>query len=150
MSSALVAIPSVEEILMLHSMQLARFGGMDGTRDRTMIESALGRAQSLVDYADADAIGVAAGLCHSIVKNHAFLDGNKRTAFAALNITLALNGCRLTAEPIEAANMVIDLASSRINAEECEAWVRIHAEVDQTHALLAQSDTQVSLDEPTT
>ena len=118
-------IPDAEEILQIHNLQLARFGGAAGVRDRNGIESAVGRAHNLFPYNDmADALSAAVTLCHSIVKNHSFVDGNKRTALGALRVTLAMNNLKLTAAPAELADIVLGMATSDISVEQAEAWVR--------------------------
>jgi death on curing protein len=91
------------EVLAIHDDQLERFGGSTGVRDLGLLEAALFRAQT--GYY-ADLIEEAAALWESLAQNHPFIDGNKRSAFAACYTFLAINGGRITAEA-EAAYIFI-------------------------------------------
>jgi death-on-curing protein len=82
------------EVLALHEDQIARYGGTPGIRDLGLLEAALYRPQT--GYY-ADLIEEAAAIWESLSQNHPFLDGNKRTAFAAMYTFLAINNVRLTA-----------------------------------------------------
>jgi death on curing protein len=84
------------EVLAIHQDQIDRYGGSDGLRDLGQLEAALFRPQT--GYY-ADTLEEAAALWESIGQNHPFIDGNKRTAFAAMFTFLAINGIELTAEP---------------------------------------------------
>ena len=86
------------EVLALHEDQIARYGGTPGVRDAGLLEAALYRPQT--GYYT-DLIEEAAALWESLSQNHPFLDGNKRTAFAAMYTFLAINNGRLTAKPAD-------------------------------------------------
>src|SRR5512147_2729947 len=86
---------TVAEVLAMHADQIQRYGGSHGIRDQGLLEAALFRPQT--GYY-ADLIEEAAALWESLAQNHAFIDGNKRTAFAATYTFLAINGARLTAD----------------------------------------------------
>src|SRR5215471_2612375 len=85
---------TVAELLAIHADQIERYGGSQGVRDPGLLEAALYRPQT--GYY-ADLIEEAAALWESLSQNHPFIDGNKRTAFAATYTFLAVNGARLTA-----------------------------------------------------
>jgi death on curing protein len=87
---------TLAEVLAIHQDQIDRYGGSDGLRDLGQLEAALFRPQT--GYY-ADALEEAAALWESLGQNHPFIDGNKRTAFAAMFTFLAINGIELTAEP---------------------------------------------------
>ena len=70
-----------EECLALHEMMVAQYGGTTGLRDEGLLESALGKPQNLFAYGDPTMADLAASYASGIVKNHPFLDGNKRTGF---------------------------------------------------------------------
>ena len=109
-------------IEIIHSEQLAQHGGGTGLRDSGLIESALARPLYLVTYGEPDAM-YAIGIC----KNHPFVDGNKRTAYVALETFLALNG---TAFPVSDAESIVamqDLAAGDLADADFTAWVRDHA-----------------------
>src|SRR6202050_3309867 len=89
---------TVVEVLAMHSDQIERYGGAPGLRDQGLLEAALYRPQT--GYY-ASLIEEAAALWESLSQNHAFIDGNKRTAFAAMYTFLAINGARLTADAEE-------------------------------------------------
>src|SRR6201986_694189 len=86
---------TVAEALAMHADQIERYGGAHGVRDPGLLEAALFRPQT--GYY-ADVIEEAAALLESLSQNHPFIDGNKRTAFAATYTFLAINGARLTAD----------------------------------------------------
>src|SRR5580692_10514258 len=87
---------TVSEVLAIHADQIDRYGGSHGIRDPGLLEAALFRPQT--GYY-ADLIEEAAALWESLSQNHAFIDGNKRVAFAAMHTFLAINGMRLTPDP---------------------------------------------------
>jgi len=84
------------EVLAIHQDQIERYGGSRGVRDRGQLEAALYRPQT--GYYT-EVIEEAAALWESLGQNHPFIDGNKRTAFAAMVTFLAINGIKLTADP---------------------------------------------------
>jgi death-on-curing protein len=110
------------EVLAMHADQIERYGGSQGVRDPGLLESALYRPQT--GYY-ADLIEEAAALWESLAQNHAFIDGNKRTAFAATFTFLAINGGRLTADPEETYAFVAALyESNRFNFDKLVPWLR--------------------------
>src|SRR6202040_3234450 len=90
---------TVAEVLAMHTDQVERYGGSHRVRDQGLLEAALYRPQT--GYY-ADLIEEAAAVWESLAQNHAFIDGNKRTAFAATYTFLAINGVRLTVDAQEA------------------------------------------------
>ncbi|MDP9140220.1 MAG: type II toxin-antitoxin system death-on-curing family toxin, partial [Pseudomonadota bacterium] len=86
-------------VQMLHDRQIAEHGGNSGLRDAGLLESALARPQQLYAYGDppADLADLAASLAHGIAKNHAFVDGNKRTAIVSCETFIELTGAVLEA-----------------------------------------------------
>jgi len=111
----------VEDILAIHADQIERYGGGEGIRDPGLLEVALFRPQTgyyptLIDEA--------AALWESLSQNHPFVDGNKRTAFAATYVFLAVNGLEITATDDEAQDFVLGLYSaSRVTFENLRAWL---------------------------
>lgn len=97
---------TMDMVLDIHARQIAQFGGSSGLRDPGQLEAALFRPQS--GYY-AGVIEEAAALWESLSHNHAFIDGNKRTAFAGMLVFLGLNGYRLTASPAEVLNFILPL-----------------------------------------
>ncbi len=117
--------PSV--IHAVHDEQLAEHGGGAGLRDAGLLESALARPQQLATYGQPDAAALAAAYAFGLAKNHPFTDGNKRTAFVALELFLALNGWELTASDAECVMAMLQLAASECTEEQFADWVRSHS-----------------------
>src|SRR3990172_9535685 len=105
-------------------MLIAEHGGSHGVRDTGLLESALSRPVNLFSYGDPDLPALAAAYAAGIIKNHPFIDGNKRTGFAAAATFLDRNGLELTASEAEATRMTLDLASGSVAEEEYGAWLR--------------------------
>ena len=115
---------TLDEALRIHELLIKEFGGATGVRDRGLIESALLRPQT--GYY-ADLIEEAAALWESLAQNHPFIDGNKRTAFAVTYTFLAINGGRITAEPLPAHSFIIGLhEAGRFDFEHLVEWLRRH------------------------
>ncbi len=107
---------TVEGVELLHAEAIAFAGGSPGLRDRGLLESAVSRAENRAYYdPDASVAAVAASLSLGLIKNHAFIDGNKRVGFAALLAFVHLNGYRLTCTQEEETAMVIRAAASEID-----------------------------------
>jgi death-on-curing protein len=118
---------TVVEVLVIHADQIERYGGSHGIRDAGLLEAALYRPQT--GYY-ADLIEEAAALWESLSQNHAFIDGNKRTAFAAMYTFLAINGARLTADAEETYASVAALyEGSQFNFDNLVPWLRHHASI---------------------
>jgi death on curing protein len=112
------------EVLAIHADQIERYGGSQGIRDRGLLEAALYRPQT--GYY-AGLIEEAAALWESLAQNHPFIDGNKRTAFAATYTFLAINGARLTADARETYVFVAGLYEvNQFNFAKLVPWLRSH------------------------
>lgn len=115
------------DILAIHEEQIERFGGASGLRDEGALEAAIFRPQS--GYYN-DLIEEAAALWESLSQNHAFVDGNKRTAFDSLDTFLAINNARLTAPPEQAIEFMIGLYDTNtFRFEHLVAWLREHVKL---------------------
>ena len=118
---------TLEDALYIHEEQLRLFGGAKGVRDRGLIESALLRPQT--GYYG-DVIEEAAALWESLAMNHGFVDGNKRVAFACMDIFLGLNGARLEAEPAAVVAFIYrHLEAGTFRKPALEEWLRQHVVV---------------------
>lgn len=115
---------TVEEVLVLHSLLLARYGGESGVRDLGLLDAALHRPRSGYYSALSEQ---AAALLQSLANNHAFIDGNKRVAFASIAIFLRLNGfdLRVTADDAEAF-LVDEVIQARAPLARIADWVEQH------------------------
>jgi death-on-curing protein len=115
---------TVADVLAIHADQIERYGGTHGVRDLGLLEAALYRPQT--GYY-ADLIEEAAALWESLSQNHPFLDGNKRTAFAAMYTFLAINGIQLTAEAGRAWRFLSGLyEKDQFRFERLVPWLRQH------------------------
>jgi len=119
---------TVAEVLAMHADQVERYGGSHGIRDQGLLEAALFRPQT--GYY-ADLIEEAAALWESLAQNHAFIDGNKRTAFAATYTFLAINGARLMADAEETYAFVAGLyEANQFSFGKLVPWLRSHVMQD--------------------
>ena len=113
---------TLADILAIHEDQIERYGGISGLRDPGQLESALYRPQT--GYYP-DLIAEAAALWESLSQNHPFVDGNKRTAFAAAYTFLAINGVMLTAEADATETFLVDLYERQaFTFDKLEDWLR--------------------------
>jgi death-on-curing protein len=111
-------------VLDVHAEQLALFGGADGLRDPGLLESALGRPLNKFAYGEADLAVLAAAYGFGIARNHPFVDGNKRTAFASIIVFLGLNGIDFDVPPEGATAMILSLAAGEVSEESLARWIR--------------------------
>ena len=113
-------------LLLLHDESLAEHGGAPGLRDEGLLESALARPLNLVAYGEPDVAALAAAYGVGLAKNHAFVDGNKRAAFLAVGLFLALNGQRLATTQVDATLTMLAVASGDMSEDAFAAWIRSH------------------------
>jgi death-on-curing protein len=113
----------LEIVLDFHAEQLALFGGADGIRVVALLESALGRPLNKLAYGESDLAALAAAYGFGIARNHPFVDGNKRTAFASMIVFLGLNGIELDAPPETATAVMLGLATGEIGEEDLARWI---------------------------
>ncbi len=116
-------------LLLLHDESIAEHGGAAGIRDQGLLESALARPLNVAAYGEPDLADLAASYGVGLAKNHAFVDGNKRAAFLAVGLFLALNGHRLVASQAEATLTMLDVAAGVIDEATFAAWLRDHIQV---------------------
>jgi len=116
------------EVLVAHSRQLAEHGGSDGIRDESLLDSALARPRNVFAYEDfATLARLAASYAFGIARNHAFVDGNKRTALIVAEGFLRFNGLKVVAPPEEKYFVYLHLAEGSLSEEELTAWFTGHA-----------------------
>ena len=116
-----------EVIVAVHDMQLAEHGGLPGTRDAGLLDSALGRPQHLAAYGEPDIAALAAAYGWGIARNHPFIDGNKRTAFVAIELFLQLNGGALHASDADCVQTMLSVAAGDLPEDTLADWLRRHA-----------------------
>ena len=113
-----------EAVLAIHAQLLARFGGSAGIREDNMLESALAKPRQLHAYGQPNVYEMAAAYAFGIVKNHPFVDGNKRAGFVAAYTFLGINGFDFTAPEEEAVIFTRGLAAGDITLEEYTLWLQ--------------------------
>ena len=118
----------------VHAEMLAQFGGLDGIGNPGGLESALARPAQMISYgAEGRPGALAAGLAFSLIKNHPFLDGNKRTGFVVMLAFLEVNGWDFDADEEDIVNIFVDLAAGNLSENEFTDWVLAHT-VKSAHA----------------
>ncbi len=120
--------PTRQVVEALHAEQLRRHGGAQGLRDENTLESALHRAENKTAYGDPDVFELAAAYAFGLARNHAFVDGNKRTAIVTAMLFLALNGYRMTADNGRVYMFTMALAAGEIDEAGAAKFFREHAE----------------------
>ena len=110
-------------LLAVHAELLNRFGGLSGIRDEGLLDSALNRPKHLLSYGSPTLFQMAASYSHGIVKNHPFLDGNKRTGFMSAYIFLGVNRWSLEAPEEEAVLETLALAAGETSEEAYADWL---------------------------
>ena len=113
-------------ILAVHDEQLAEHGGAAGTRDEGLLDSALARPLNVAAYGEPDVAELAASYAVGIAKNHPFVDGNKRSAFVAMELFLALNGHDFLADDVACVTTMLAVAAGEIDEATLATWVRAH------------------------
>ena len=112
-----------ETVLGLHEQSLFQHGGSAGIRDEGLPDSALGRPQNLFAYGQPTLHDLAASYAHGLVKNHPFLDGNKRTGFVVAVLMLELNGYHFYGQEADAALRTLALAAGEMTESAYAAWL---------------------------
>jgi death-on-curing protein len=116
-----------EECLALHEMMVSQYGGNEGLRDDNLLESALAKPRQLFAYGKPAMTDLAASYVFGVVKNHPFIDGNKRTGFMFGAGFLERNGCEFYASEVEAAVRTLALAAGELSEAEFAAWLKANA-----------------------
>ena len=121
---------SKKALLLLHEESLATFGGASGMRDEGLLDSALARPQNTHAYAPACTLAdLAAAYGFGLAKNHALVDGNKRTAFLAIGLFLAINGRKLVADQVDAIQTMLAVAAGTLDEKALAAWIQKNSAV---------------------
>jgi death on curing protein len=111
-------------ILAVHEEQLAEHGGAAGIRDEGLLHSALSRPRNLAAYEQPDVAALAAAYGFGLARNHPFVDGNKRSAFVAVELFLALNGFALASSDADCVMVMLQLAAGELEEAAFAAWLR--------------------------
>jgi len=115
----------IDRVLAIHQRQIAEHGGDAGVRDIGLLESALVRPRNVEAYEpDADIARLAGSYAFGIVKNHPFIDGNKRTGYVVMETFILRNGYRLTASAADKYTTFLALAEGSLSEEDLTSWLR--------------------------
>lgn len=118
-----------ETVLAMHDLLIAEFGGAAGVRDEGLLDSALSRPRNLLAYERPSIFDLAASLAFGLIKNHPFLDGNKRVAFTAAVTFLHVNGRRVRATEVDATVRTLALAAGDMTEAEYAAWLKVNSRI---------------------
>jgi len=120
---------TIEQVLVVHTVLIKRYGGRHGVRDHGLLESAVFRPQTSAFGQDAypTLFEKCAVLGYSIIKNHPFLDGNKRTGFAGMHLMLLVNGHDLVSNTEEEVAMAENVATGKMDELEIASWLKEHS-----------------------
>lgn len=118
---------AIDAVRAIHQELIAEYGGSPGIRDVSLLESALARPRQLLAYGDPGLFELAAAYAFGIVRNHPFVDGNKRTGMMAAYVFLRINGYRLEASEAEAVVVFQDLAAGEIDEAVLAKWIEANA-----------------------
>jgi len=116
-----------ETVLTLHEQSLAAFGGAAGIRDQGLLDSALAKPENLFACGKPTIFDLAASYGFGLVKNHPFIDGNKRVGFIVAVVFLELNGHRFKATEAEAAVRTLALAAGEMSEVQYAAWLKANS-----------------------
>ncbi|MGO9947630.1 MAG: type II toxin-antitoxin system death-on-curing family toxin [Steroidobacteraceae bacterium] len=113
----------------MHAELISEHGGLAGPVRIAELEAALGRPQHQFSYSDSSPSleRLAAAYGYSLARNHCFADGNKRIALAVIDVFLQMNGRELTAEEVDAAEIIQFVAAGKLTEEQLAAWISEHA-----------------------
>ena len=120
---------TLEQILLIHEDQIDRYGGSHGLRDISLLESAVYRLQTTFGGIDLypSIFDKAAALVHSLLLNHPFVDGNKRTAIASMLVFLDLNGYFFSISQKELVKTALSIENKKWNINKISLWLKKHA-----------------------
>jgi death on curing protein len=116
---------SISEVILTQDILIEKFGGTRGIRDRSLLESAISRPFQTFDGKELyiNPIQKAAALIESIVKNHPFIDGNKRIGYVLMRLLLLDNGLDIITDQEKKFNFVIDIASGKLDFDQIFDWI---------------------------
>jgi len=111
-------------VMAIHDEQIAEHGGSTGIRDAGLLSSALARPKNQASYGEPSVFDLSAAYAYGIIRNHPFVDGNKRTGFLASYVFLNINGWQLRASEVEAVHAVLALAAGEMDEPGFSSWLK--------------------------
>lgn len=132
MTTQKISFLTINQVLFIHDQMVKRFGGSHGIRDIGLIESAIARPQATFGgkYLYNSIFDKAAALLQSLLKNHPFVDGNKRTALTSAAVFLKKNSYNLTNEHKEEVRFAIRVDNGNLTVEQISQWLKEHSVKD--------------------
>ena len=121
-------------LLAVHERLLAEHGGVSGIRDEGLFESALGRPQNLFGYSKPSVFDLASAYACGIIKNHPFVDGNKRTGFMAAYLFLGRNGFEFAATEEDVLIKTLAIAAGELDEQHCTEWLKTNSKPTRSKA----------------
>lgn len=123
---SIIKFPTFEQIIAIHFDQIENYGGTHGVRDITLLESAVFRPQSSFGGKELypTLFNKVAALCHSLIKNHPFIDGNKRTGIVSAIFLLDINGYGLFVSQKELVETSLDIAQNKLDLGQIADWIK--------------------------
>jgi death-on-curing protein len=115
---------ALDAVLAIHDRRLAEHGGLAGTRDTALVESALARPQNLAAYDEPDAAELAAAHAYALAKSHGFFDGDKRTAWVVARVFLPGNGVTVKFDPPDPVALMLGVAGGTVAEPPLAGWFR--------------------------
>ncbi len=112
------------DVLTIHDFIIKEYGGLNGVRDAGLLQSAIVNPQNLYFYQNADLYEIAASYAFSIIQNHPFLDGNKRSAFGSMNAFLELNEVVLDYKTVSTVEMMVKIATKEVDFAKLVKWLK--------------------------
>jgi death on curing protein len=117
----------METVLAIQEQLLSGFGGLGGIRDQGLLDSALNRPKQMFHYGKTDLFELSAAYASSLIRNHPFLDGNKRIGFMTAVVFLEVNGHKFQANEADATIRTLGLASRDVSEKEYGAWLKANS-----------------------
>lgn len=113
-----------DKIIRLQANLILLYGGLNGLRDRTLLESALGRVLNAYSYGNNNVFDLAAAYAYGLTKNHPFMDGNKRTAFSVCFLFLIQNDLELFVSDSDVVDYIVNLSCGKITEADFSKWLQ--------------------------
>jgi death-on-curing protein len=135
-----------QQILALHANQIQEHGGSHGVRDDSLLESALGKPQNLYCYAEPTIFEIAASYGYGIIKNHPFVDGNKRTGIVATGVFLMINGWNIEVPEPELVLTTVSVADGSLEEKAFSLWLKENSKEFSHFSKIADIETIGSVD----
>lgn len=122
---------TLEQILVIHQDQIEQYGGSHGLRDLALLESAVFRPQSSFSGKELykTIFDKTAAIMHSLILNHPFIDGNKRTGIVSAVVFLELNGFRLEVSQKELVKTALKIESKELSLENVAEWLKLNSKI---------------------